>query len=588
MRARRLRALVQRCRGDESGIVIVWMTVVLVLLLSVAAFAVDLVHAYVEAERAQNAADAAALAGATLVPGDTTLCSAPSVRAAQLATDNGFTDHVDGATVQPTCSSPNEMTVTVKRTFDTFFARIMGFDKLTVARTGVADYDAPVAMGSAANFVGNIPDCPVTHSVPTTATCLNTSVASPNANLWANIQGQDGESRQGNALTTKNCNGVTDECISSLNHQYRANGEFFEIDNGVNQNLDVYVYDGGFAHTSLDCQTALNTADWPAAGYVGSHYPTPTASNRDVTNNSYCSGDSSFGSGEFTTEYTISAPDGTPVSGCDTGAIPGYGFASDPTHDVFNDPTARQYFRQWKKICTIPGALAGGEYKLNVQAGSGTGTNQFSIMVLGSIDRTKIHVFSRESLPLLAKHLGNGNSQFFMARVVPSDRQRRIDLSFFDLGDNSFSNLNGDSQGTLKITAGPGVDPKFQAYLNTSTSACDYSAPPANTTSSRSLDAIKSGSFTPTNLQCQVQYDSSFNPSSADGIPPATNTWDARWVVLRVTLPPRNAPNGYQCTSPAFDQCWLMVNIDTTGSASLTDATTWTAHLEGGPVRLTG
>src|SRR5215471_4382319 len=127
---RRAFAFSSRRRADETGIVIVWMTVVLVLLLSVAAFAVDLVHAYVEAENAQKAADAAALAGATLVPGDATSCASPSSRAAQLATDNGFTDGVNGASVLPSCSPPNEMRVTVKSTFDTFFARIMGFDKL--------------------------------------------------------------------------------------------------------------------------------------------------------------------------------------------------------------------------------------------------------------------------------------------------------------------------------------------------------------------------------------------------------------------------------------------------------------------------
>ena len=45
---------------------------------------------------------------------------------------------------------------------------------------------------------------------------------------------------------------------------------------------------------------------------------------------------------------------------------------------------------------------------------------------------------------------------------------------------------------------------------------------------------------------------------------------------------------GRKCTSLAFDDCWRMVNIDTTGTASLTDVTTWSAKLLGGPVRLVG
>src|SRR5215831_18986353 len=106
---RRAFAFSSRRRADETGIVIVWMTVVLVLLLSVAAFAVDLVHAYVEADRAQNAADAAALAGSTLVP-DNPDCIKPTQRADDLATSNGFDPIADPRVqVAVTCSGPNEM-----------------------------------------------------------------------------------------------------------------------------------------------------------------------------------------------------------------------------------------------------------------------------------------------------------------------------------------------------------------------------------------------------------------------------------------------------------------------------------------------
>jgi Flp pilus assembly protein TadG len=48
----------------ERGFVVIWMAIVLFLLLAIAALAVDLVHAYAEAQHLQNAVDAAALAGA--------------------------------------------------------------------------------------------------------------------------------------------------------------------------------------------------------------------------------------------------------------------------------------------------------------------------------------------------------------------------------------------------------------------------------------------------------------------------------------------------------------------------------------------
>src|SRR4051812_31009984 len=70
---------------DERGVVLVWMVIVLVVLLGVAAFAVDLVHAYAEGQHLQNALDASALAGAVEIPNGN---SAAADRACQLLKDN--------------------------------------------------------------------------------------------------------------------------------------------------------------------------------------------------------------------------------------------------------------------------------------------------------------------------------------------------------------------------------------------------------------------------------------------------------------------------------------------------------------------
>ena len=58
-----------RDRGsDERGVVLVWLAITLVLLLGVAAFAIDVAYWHVTKNREQRAADAASLAGAVTFP----------------------------------------------------------------------------------------------------------------------------------------------------------------------------------------------------------------------------------------------------------------------------------------------------------------------------------------------------------------------------------------------------------------------------------------------------------------------------------------------------------------------------------------
>ena len=55
---------------DDSGLIAVWFAVLVPVLFAFAAFAVDVSRWYVETERMQKAADAAALAGVVYMPAD--------------------------------------------------------------------------------------------------------------------------------------------------------------------------------------------------------------------------------------------------------------------------------------------------------------------------------------------------------------------------------------------------------------------------------------------------------------------------------------------------------------------------------------
>jgi hypothetical protein len=188
-------------------------------------------------------------------------------------------------------------------------------------------------------------------------------------------------------------------------------------------------------------------------------------------------------------------------------------------------------------------------------------------------------------LPLAAvNNTGGGVSSFFLARVFPSERERKLELAFYDLGDNSQSNVPAFSQGELYITTSPDVSASFATNLAT-LGQCKYTPPPPSTDGSRTLDQITNftNMSTAAPHPCSVRYDAAFSPHGP-------NTWDGRWVKVEVTLPPRSAPNGYNCNTSAtstYADCWIMLNIDP-DQGQLTDATTWKAGIQGGPVRLVG
>ena len=60
----------------------------------------------------------------------------------------------------------------------------------------------------------------------------------------------------------------------------------------------------------------------------------------------------------------------------------------------------------------------------------------------------------------------------------------------------------------------------------------------------------------------------------------AANGWNGKTQHIRVQVPP-----GYTCTESSAGGCWYRVQVGF-GSGTVTDVTTWTAVVEGDPVRL--
>lgn len=122
-----------RTRSDH-GQATVLTVVFLVVLLGMAALVLD-IGSWYRADRAtQSTADAAALAGAQALPGDSATANS---LAQQYATKNGGLGS-GGITFSSKIVSNDTIKVTVKRAAPTFFAKIFGKNSVTVGSTATA------------------------------------------------------------------------------------------------------------------------------------------------------------------------------------------------------------------------------------------------------------------------------------------------------------------------------------------------------------------------------------------------------------------------------------------------------------------
>ncbi len=140
---------------DERGYIAVTTGLILIVLMSFSAFAVDVGNWYLTGQRAQRAADAAALAGVVKLPGNQT---AAFSMAQSYSANNGFTNGSASTVVSPALSGgPTRLRVDVSRTVNNLFGPLLGRPTTTISRYAVADYAGPVPLGSPCNRFGDDP-----------------------------------------------------------------------------------------------------------------------------------------------------------------------------------------------------------------------------------------------------------------------------------------------------------------------------------------------------------------------------------------------------------------------------------------------
>lgn len=136
-------------RGGQVAIIFALLIVVLV---GFVGLAVDIGNARVQAEAAQHAADAGALAGVVFMPND---FASAQTRAMQVANSDGYTTTArTTVTVSPDAASPYRLDVSITTAVPTTFLNVLGVHSITISRKAIAEFTTPIQLGSPDHMLG--------------------------------------------------------------------------------------------------------------------------------------------------------------------------------------------------------------------------------------------------------------------------------------------------------------------------------------------------------------------------------------------------------------------------------------------------
>lgn len=617
---------VRRAR-DETGYTAVLVAILFPLVfLGLAAIAVDVSRWYVEGERVQKAADAAALAGVTYMPDDIALARSAAV---QVSTRNGFPNS-GGSTVSVVQGTkPSQINVTVTSTIGNTFGKALGFLTHTVSRHAVTDYTGPAPMGSPCNTFGNEPNSnsgaalPAGSVLPTTGGFAN---CSRNPQFWGTIEGPQTHKGWGDRYSTKRCERVsaagsgaapngTDGCSGDNNAEYREQGYFWVVrvlPAAVNKTITLQLYDPAYVQTGRFCETMPTVA-------VGAnpYYPATDSMARFAAGSStappagtpnYCTGDfdpdglygETPATGESTrvdTSFVLREQTDTlnpllapVISGC----VKQYrGHPAAPTDNNLRSSVSSTYdrdlarvFHQWVDFCQFTPARAG-DYYLQVRS------NVRADLTMGDGQREAGSVNTNSNPDLVLKD----NPRAYAATGNSTTGR----------GDNSFGiRAHIASTPSLDTSVSVAGWEKMPIYANASGATSVFNlirVVPAAAGKSLSFsffdvgDAAGSGSVTvlkPTDPNLGPTLNAASSISGCRGVAgPVTGALTGCAVnisnathngkVQTIFVP---IPADYTCNKDSAGGCWFRVQVAFPAGTSVNDITTWDANVTGDPVRL--
>jgi Flp pilus assembly protein TadG len=418
-------------RGRSRGQVLVIFAGAMILMMMMAAVVVDVSWYWVNSLRVQRAADAAALAGAVMLPdrvGDAYQL------ADEEATRNGYKASAD-VTVTPHQNKDDRrrLDVTIAAPVGTFFMRVIGIDAIPLTRTAQAEFTLPVPMGSPQNyygvgfFEGTKGGKNVTLSVDDPVN--NSPLASQG--FWGAIFTSGGLRENGDRYAPAFLgNGVAGHAKGDANPDYDADGYDYTIE--VGPSGEVRLFDPIF------CATGDNGhgGSFGAGDHWTDHAPSQVVAPVGVT-------------------YRLYDAHGTPANKNDDGDPVAPALVYDPGTSTLGDfsgdfGTPQNDNDVNRKDCatdpahnqwvTIASGLPAGTYRLNVDTSldadnANVGAeNLFSIWVGSASGTARVYGNGRMAA---YTNLDAGDQTFYFAQIEKVHAGKTLEIQLFDPGESA-------------------------------------------------------------------------------------------------------------------------------------------------------
>ncbi len=571
-------------RRDERGYAAILVAVFAAALLApLGAISVDVSRWYVEVQRVQNAADAAATAGVTFLPDDFASARATAIT---VAGRNGYPVSATAQVSVAVGDKPTQLVVTITSTIGNAFGAAFNAGLAHITRSATADYNGPAPMGSPCNTFGNEPtgsssDVDRGPSGSVISVPPGGAVCTSNPQFWGAIAGPDTPKGNGDEYMTRTCTSGNDGCTGTTNDEFDPHGYFYIVrvtPAAVGTPVTVQLYDPSWVANGDNCEVAPNNSSNTLQNNMN-NYTTVDGSTRYAQSaNTFCTGDvdntTSGTDYPITTSYDLRQPtdtynpvNGSPITSC-AKQYPGYLSSAVTTaalrsgNAAYNDQLAKVY-HQWVPLCTFTPSQAGDYYlqvRTNVALGGssdgqggftgnnnvynqsgddnsvhGDGNNRFAIRVKGA-PAASVSVSGWQHMSIYANYSG-ANTTFNLVRVIPAAATKTLVIGFFDVGDAA-------NPGTIQVL------PPTDSNLSGAISGCVGSG-------------VVNGALT----NCQLN-----NVSNGSG-------WNGKSEFVRIPI-----PSTYTCTADQPGGCWFRLQVSFPGGVN--DTTTWTAQITGDPIRL--
>jgi Putative Flp pilus-assembly TadE/G-like len=524
-----------RIVDNERGAVLVLMAIMLVTLLGVVGFAVDLGWLYWNSVEIQHGADAAALGGVVYVATDTDKAKVEGMAA---AAENGYVDTsmggADSVAVidsfdDPTAvENPFQLRARVTHAVPTFFVRIFGITTVDVTRTAVAEYVLPLPLGSPESYFGNDPEL------------------GRWPNFWGNIHGYytgkgmgDRYASQCYAWESLSACTPNDERRLSVNAgtQEATGGYLYAVevdDSSIGSILTVELFDPQFTRGGGDdfLTGDQGQGSSPGPDTVFMLYdPDPTP--LDTVG------------GDNTLQCSVTYSPRDPYADFNGDGVTNDGDDQDGDGDLDFDDVELSLpggvASLWEPFCTIPITEAG-VYPLRVMvpdpgAADQRGLNRWSLRAFTS-GGAEPRVYGLGDMAIYANVDGlAGDTEFYLTEVQEVHADKTLVVQLFDPGDAKGNH-------SVEIIDANGANPP-----------CSWSA----------NESSGSGKDSGDESACIIS-------TSKTGGGGKFNNW---LLTIRIPL-----AADYTCGA----DCWWKVRYNYPDQTS--DTTTWSAFIEGNPLRL--